>query len=1305
MFTKNINPKIQQTLRAKEIALSRTVDTRATPNIPRFPDNISANAYNDITDIATRSVFFRMISNKLETDESIKNVVISGGERNEDGTMKFGLTTDGKGAYHNTKVDGESQSGIRHIAGIKDVEVAYKDQFKAIREANVSWVVGSIEDLERLTPHFLTVGKTVMIDWGWINPKQGIEQQFGGQTFYQGEKISNRLFTQSQSKILDIGGNYGAMGGVISNFDYQLRQDGGFDCNTKIIALGSTLFKKPIDKGMNDRAILGKKSIEAENSDDETEDKIDVSQSQIDSFMLAIVNLREIILEGIFYMNGPIPRNKLAKAQTQTLFKAMHAQAKAQNGSEDSPEHWKATHLPFEFSSWVGDYKNNNIKVRIFSPLEAVSPKEEVSNVIAMINNHSVDADRIYVTWGFFEDQILNRYISYVGEDQELKMTIRSITPTMENGVPDFDKMESVKISNHKDLYSKDLGKYLLSGQNNMKKGDFGGDDGAVYEEMIHGHLMPSFVNNRTQKFKEDDTTGNIRDIFVSIQEIQKAFGVGKNSERTAATEKGHIMLSDLNPPSSVEAGLKRLLKQMSENFFDIWDFELTCDPYNSTNVKIIDKNYSKEAITYSDVDNEIYKLYKFPAFTMSSMVKNQNLAFKIPSAMATTIMYGSNRYLKSSVKDPQHDNSDLMAVFAYDTEPEYKDNLLHGLELTFRAEGWESNKIGSERSDPNSKIGKDTGELKIRYPLLTQISQKTGTDGDPIKGEADKYKVPDSTFQYRDSSLYEVRDAYLERSATTRIAHVPDVTIDATDVKTHMYSYDSNVESLTIRDEALQVLRSELHGENINAKERRNIYQQHLLIPAELSLEIDGIAGILPGDIIQTDYIQKKYNESIIIERDLGPFTYFQVVNVNQKISSAGWTTELETKMRVNRDVLNDTTGKVMEQLKTDTIARGFDPIPGPAPRRPSIPVPSDDEDIEGDFTDEDFDEIEWDNFDNMPKPPPIPTTELPPTTAGLVIPGDSQWNQNLFRDRFPRKFDVTITDPETDEPLEVALPVASLDIDIPVATGGTVIPGDPAWNPNWLSRKIPLKVTEVTEVVILERLIREGVGLKDGKLTLPPAATIPPCNDGTGENGKPLFTKAEYNRAVDYIFTRDMARDHTFKGKAGKRGKGSGDGAGRAFDELIKYKGGTYPPFVDLACKRIAPIVNEDQIKKLKDNQTDPKGTLIPGSVKSAENEIVEKQKMVEADNPGNISSGGPGQSGEPELISTYKGQYWQNSGVLYKSPHKPEWRPPPQGPKDKSYFGEAVNAKVPFEERKKYWDANIEDKNETGISQIAH
>ena len=30
------------------------------------------------------------------------------------------------------------------------------------------------------------------------------------------------------------------------------------------------------------------------------------------------------------------------------------------------------------------------------------------------------------------------------------------------------------------------------------------------------------------------------------------------------------------------------------------------------------------------------------------------------------------------------------------------------------------------------------------------------------------------------------------------------------------------------------------------------------------MSLTVDGLGGIIPGDIIQTDYIQPKYNETV---------------------------------------------------------------------------------------------------------------------------------------------------------------------------------------------------------------------------------------------------------------------------------------------------------------------------------------------------------------------------------------------------------------------------------------------------------
>ena len=79
--------------------------------------------------LSSRTPFVRMISNKKD----VENIVISGCVRNPDGTMKHGFKKSGEGAYYNTKVEGETQSGIRPIAGIRDVEISYKGGFKAIR--------------------------------------------------------------------------------------------------------------------------------------------------------------------------------------------------------------------------------------------------------------------------------------------------------------------------------------------------------------------------------------------------------------------------------------------------------------------------------------------------------------------------------------------------------------------------------------------------------------------------------------------------------------------------------------------------------------------------------------------------------------------------------------------------------------------------------------------------------------------------------------------------------------------------------------------------------------------------------------------------------------------------------------------------------------------------------------------------------------------------------------------------------------------------------------------------------------------
>ena len=195
MYTKFISQKIQEKLKAKERALgwkSRNANTE-------FKDGTLMPK-----DIMSRAVFVRMCSNKSE----VPNIVISGGEIGTDGQMGFGLQ----------QLYKASSVGARPVAGIKNIEVNYKGSWKAIREATVNWTVSSIDDLERLTPYFLTVGKTVIVDWGWVNTDtKSFNQQFGLSPFItkKGDgtfEVDQEIFYNSQKTILNAGGDYDDIG-------------------------------------------------------------------------------------------------------------------------------------------------------------------------------------------------------------------------------------------------------------------------------------------------------------------------------------------------------------------------------------------------------------------------------------------------------------------------------------------------------------------------------------------------------------------------------------------------------------------------------------------------------------------------------------------------------------------------------------------------------------------------------------------------------------------------------------------------------------------------------------------------------------------------------------------------------------------------------------------------------------------------------------------------------------------------------------------------------------------------------------
>ncbi len=148
-----------------------------------------------------RSPWLRMTSflprnyKKVESESSQENigwnpVILMGGEENDYGRMRAGFEDrksgmgidplnekDEKTFYqysglYNTTT-GKSTSidmPFRPTPGVKDISVGYKGggmKLGATRTGEINWTCWTWQELERLTPHFLSPGKTVLLEWGW----------------------------------------------------------------------------------------------------------------------------------------------------------------------------------------------------------------------------------------------------------------------------------------------------------------------------------------------------------------------------------------------------------------------------------------------------------------------------------------------------------------------------------------------------------------------------------------------------------------------------------------------------------------------------------------------------------------------------------------------------------------------------------------------------------------------------------------------------------------------------------------------------------------------------------------------------------------------------------------------------------------------------------------------------------------------------------------------------------------------------------------------------------------------------------
>ena len=261
-----------------------------------------------------------------------------------------------------------------------------------------------------------------------------------------------------------------------------------------------------------------------------------------------------------------------------------------------------------------------------------------------------------YIRWGWFEDNILSKYIAMTGRNTENPIiTFRSLEPPVVGGEVDRSKRESIKISDYYLLRAIDPSHSLI-----FKPGIFqdntsldSGDIAVVYESFLAriNAAMLATDNGPYRGFRADQSAmdeknannlGYIRNIYINVKVIQKHFGINDEGLTKPDSEDGahQYVTAGVNIKQNVRSSILSLMSEVSNNFFSAWRFQIAEDPEDPNNSLIKDISAAgKDQFAFStfnegedDIGLQMVNqgVYKFPSFRIDSTVKTQELEINI---------------------------------------------------------------------------------------------------------------------------------------------------------------------------------------------------------------------------------------------------------------------------------------------------------------------------------------------------------------------------------------------------------------------------------------------------------------------------------------------------------------------------------------------------------------------------------------------------------------------------------------------------------------------------------------------------
>jgi murein DD-endopeptidase MepM/ murein hydrolase activator NlpD len=186
------------------------------------------------------------VSNITNAESLAKEFILFGGTSkylNKDSyKQRSGLGKDGAYGILGTKEIQEF--GYRPMPGITSVNIDTQGRLGSVRSATINFKCWDKSQLDIIDTLYFKLGFTMFLEWGHTfyypsgTNKIKSTEEYAIDPFQKNltkEEISFQIAKSSRKSE----GNYDAMLGMVTNFNFSYNQEGGYDCTLKIIALGA----------------------------------------------------------------------------------------------------------------------------------------------------------------------------------------------------------------------------------------------------------------------------------------------------------------------------------------------------------------------------------------------------------------------------------------------------------------------------------------------------------------------------------------------------------------------------------------------------------------------------------------------------------------------------------------------------------------------------------------------------------------------------------------------------------------------------------------------------------------------------------------------------------------------------------------------------------------------------------------------------------------------------------------------------------------------------------------------------------